>query len=201
MKKKILWVLVVIVLFISVPAFAKTRTTSLSLVNLNFQYVSLPEIITYSAVGIGFRSVTCKNDVGFYNGIDVSVGAVLLGSEFSFNDFDLNMSFITGQSLFLGNLSVPFGKRWAGEGKKSGFFLGGGPEIDALFGEGLMLFAGGFIELGIQTNKTEGIGFHFGYRLGFTPIAFEGGNIEFSFDPMFLQTSLQFGMSWRRIKD
>lgn len=203
MKKKILWVLVVILLTIGVPAFAKTRTTSVSFIYPNLKVFRLPVITTYSAVGANFRTVSCRNDIGFYSGIDVGIGGVIFARRFSFDPFSLDFGDFSDSSMFLGSLRVPFGKRWAGAGGKFGFYLGGGPELDLLFGEGLMYFAGGFVELGIQTNKTEGVGFHFGYQLGYTPLVLEGGGgLEFSFaDPMFFQTSFQFGMSWRRVKN
>ena len=58
---------------------------------------------------------------------------------------------------------------------------------------------GAFGEIGWETNKTEGVGFHFGFRFGLSPFVYMLDQ-GFLADSSFTELSCIFGMSWRRQK-
>jgi hypothetical protein len=99
------------------------------------------------------------------------------------------------------SLKFPFGYRWPGTDRKMGFYLGGGPVLQVLsdFSSGSIYSIGLDAELGWQTNRTEGIGFHFGFQFGANPFVF---TVDDGYQSGFWasEASLQFGMSWRRVQ-
>lgn len=86
---------------------------------------------------------------------------------------------------------MPFGYRWAGEGKTTAFYLGGGPSVQFLNGFGITS------ELGFETNMTEGTQFHFTFQFGYSPGVFgeDSGYVGYGFSSAF-----RLGITWRRIK-
>jgi hypothetical protein len=97
-------------------------------------------------------------------------------------------------------LSVPLGYRWEGKGKKSGFFLGGAPTATFLYGfeEKTVTGLGFLVDLGFQTNMTEGTAFHFVFQNGWSPWVFREDFGLLESDGF--TSSLRFGISWRRIE-
>jgi len=155
-------------------------------------------IVAEGIITAGYRRVKHPRDVGFYYGTDL-----VLGVPFAMAYYD-NRQLLKappGNDLFLG-LRIPFGHRWPGDNRSMGFYLGGGPAIQMVsdWDQHTIYGLGVFGELGWQTNKLSGTGFHFGMQLSFNPFVFsaEEGPIARTVG---VGASMQFGMSWRREKN
>lgn len=141
-------------------------------------------------LGTGIRTVTCPSETGFYSGGDLFFGLPMLVGDPSDDEFgDLFLSF-----------KVPFGYRWPGQNRSMGFYLAAGPDLQLLteFNEYTYFYFSLFLELGWQTNKTRGVGFHIGLQFSICPYKWSESYYFFPPFPTFGQF-LQIGISWRRI--
>jgi hypothetical protein len=127
---------------------------------------------------------------GFYFGGDLYIGIPVIPSPS-----------VAGEiwPMYL-SLKVPLGRRWPGERRSMGFYLGGGPEFQVMtdFTSFTEWYVSLFLDLGWQTNKTEGVGFHFGFQLSVCPYKWMPYNPFLWFPIPTFATVFHFGVSWRR---
>lgn len=195
------FILIVSLMFIGISAQARTSTKTVNLVPMGQTFIGEGWGFLEGSLGLGLRSISGPDNGGGYWGLDLSV-TVPLGTVFAspFTGIILASSFT---DLFVG-LKLPLGYRWPGTGKSMGFYMGIGPagQMIASFGSDVNFFIfsfGAFGEIGWETNKTEGVGFHIGIRLGLSPFVYMPDQ-GFLPDSSVSELSCVFGMSWRRQK-
>ncbi len=193
------FILVLILFMIATLSFGRTVTNSLYISPTSYAMSAGYETFSDGIVGIGVRTVYCPNDVGFYWGGDIYVGYPVV--VYAMNSY-YNVSVIT-QSLddLFAIIKVPFGYRWPGVNKKGAFYLGIGPSAQSLvdIGNATIISLGIASEMGFQTNKTEGVGFHFGFQAGYSPwIIIRGIGLVSMLSAV--ETSIHIGLSWRRVR-
>ena len=195
------FILIVSLMFIGISAQARTSTKTVNLVPMGQTFIGEGWGFLEGSLGLGLRSISGPDNGGGYWGLDLSV-TVPLGTVFAspFTGIILASSFT---DLFVG-LKLPLGYRWPGTGKSMGFYMGIGPagQMIASFGSDINFFIfsfGAFGEIGWETNKTEGVGFHIGIRLGLSPFVYMPDQ-GFLPDSSVSELSCVFGMSWRRQK-
>jgi hypothetical protein len=179
--------------------FGKTTSHTLFIGSSNY---GIGDEDGYAATGMftgGYRYTVNPKNTGFYYGPDITLGYPLFvyyGDYYYYYD-----SVESNDDLFM-SLKFPFGYRWPGTDKKMGFYLGGGPVFQMLadFSSDSIYSVGIDAELGWQTNRTEGIGFHFGFQFGANPFVFTVDD-GYRSDFWASEVSLQFGMSWRRVQN
>ena len=152
------------------------------------------EVVEYEINGIGVRGVTCPADTGFYYGAD-------LYSAFPWVGINVNGEsdeFLADEDLYL-SFKAPLGYRWPAKNSRIGLYVGGGPSVQLLtdIENSVLVTFGGFGEVGLQTNKTDGLGFHLGLQLGYCPVMYRGGDTV-DWDDESVHAMLQIGVSWRR---
>lgn len=191
--KKIL--LVAFFALISMGVFGTTFSHNVDFGGYGFSLVASNVTIHEAMAGATYRYAYYPNDIGFYYGADVSVAFPTYSTAY------YGTSVIGGNSMYSNALylMMPFGYRWAGMGKTSGFYLGGGPSVQFIYGydiEGI-IGVGITSEFGFETNMTEGSQFHFAFQFGYSPGVFGSsrGYVGYGFS-----SALRFGISWRRIK-
>ena len=147
--------------------------------------------------GANYRFTYYPNITGFYTGVDYTMAYPI--SRIAMDGWSYSMGSTPYRSYL--QLMVPFGYRWAGKGNNTGFYLGGGPSGVILYGTDAVTQGalGLTLDLGIETNKTEGSAFHFGWQSGWNPLVFESrsGRVDGSA----WTSSIRFGISWRRIAE
>lgn len=192
MKQTILLVLVVV---IATSAFGKTTTHTLDFGSYAYSTLENETFVSEIMQGATYRFDTVPDDVGFYYGFEYTM-AYPTYRYIKTDIWDFNVTSTPYRSFM--QLTAPVGYRWAGEGKKSGFYLGAGLAFHLLYGYDEPVLGGLGIasELGWQTNRTEDTGFHFGLRSGWTPLVFREGSGVLSANGF--TSSLRLGISWRR---
>lgn len=173
--------------FVTLGAFGASFSHNVDFGGYGFSLVDSPIIIHEAMAGATYRYAYYPKDIGFYYGADVTV-------VFPTYKVVHNSGFATGGGSLYSNalfLMMPFGYRWAGEGKTTAFYLGGGPSVQFLNGFGITS------ELGFETNMTEGTQFHFTFQFGYSPGVFgeDSGYVGYGFSSAF-----RLGITWRRIK-
>ncbi|MCK5737468.1 MAG: hypothetical protein KAH21_13370 [Spirochaetaceae bacterium] len=153
--------------------------------------------IAEGIITAGYRRVASPGDIGFYYGTDFTLGVPVIQEYF---DHHKVLNNAPGNDLFM-SFKVPFGYRWSGKDNSMGFYLGGGPALQMVseWDTRTIYGIGAFGELGWQTNKTAGIGFHFGLQLSISPLIYSPDQGTFS-NIIGTDVSIRFGMSWRRKK-
>jgi len=157
-------------------------------------------------IDIGYRFTVCPQDAEFYTGADITFGIPTLtiwSTDFDIIDLESRTFHVTWdppENFFTG-IKVPFGYRWEDSFIKGmGFYLGGGPATQFIITDsGLTSAFGLFGELGFQTNKTENVGFHLGLQWGAYPLVYinDWNHVNNSWG---FESTIQIGMSWRRLK-
>jgi len=190
--------LVIFLCLTAASVFGKTATNTLYFGSAGFAVSDGFTVISEGILIAGLRSTASPGDTGFYFGSDLSLGIPL--TVYYFDSYYGFTSMPSQDDLFM-SLKIPLGYRWPGQNRSMGFYLGGGPAFHMIADwETAVIYAvGAFAEIGWQTNKTSNVGFHFGFQLGLSPLLFSPGYGTFS-NINASEASLQFGMSWRRIK-
>lgn len=177
----------IIYILISQASYSSAYTISVYI--SSHAFIDPVENVESSGLGTGFRTVICPSETGFYTGGDLFFGfPKLLGEAGGQGHGDLFLS-----------LKVPFGKRWPGQNRSMAFYIGAGPDLQMLtvINEYTNLYISMFLELGWQTNKTKGVGFHIGFQFSICPYKWSEPYFYPPF-PTFGQF-FQIGISWRRI--
>ena len=196
MKRKATVIALAISFCGAVSGFGKTTTNTLTFSSSGFAASDGIITIADGILGAGFRSITCPQDTGFYWGSDLTLG---IPTTAYYNDpFYGWMGTSSTDDLFM-SLKVPLGYRFPATGRSMGFFIGGGAALQMVvdWDTAALYGVGPFAELGFQTNKTSGIGFHIAFQLGLSPLVFSPGNGTLS-GVSASEASLRLGMSWRR---
>lgn len=193
MKSKIL---IFILIFISVSAFASTTVNSLNFGSYMYSRVVGDNYVSELMEGASYRFTYYPQVTGFYVGIDYTMAYP--SSSIVMDGWSYSMEATPYRSYL--QLMVPIGYRWPGNGKSVGFYMGGGPTGVILYGTNAVTqgAVGLTLDFGIETNRTEGTAFHFGWQSGWSPLVFVSGSGMV--DGSAWTSSLRFGMSWRRTK-
>jgi hypothetical protein len=188
----------------ALSSFSLTMTHSLDFGGT--QNILLGENLAYGnmMVDVGYRFSVCPEDLGFYTGADVTFGVPTL------TIWSPDTGVLEGRTFhiswdppenFFSDIKIPFGYRWEDSFIKGmGFYLGGGPSSQFIVTDnGLTSAFGLFGELGFQTDKTSGVGFHLGIQWGTYPLVYINDWKQLT-DGWGFETTLKMGMSWRRQK-
>lgn len=148
-----------------------------------------------SGPGLGLRAVFCPNVDGFYLGGDLFVSTPPILNRYPDT---------YGDELFI-SLKFPLGYRLPYQGKAMSFYIGGGPVLQMLSipevpGDTIDWYFSLLLESGLQTNRTEGVGFHVGLQISLCPYMWPEPNLWFLRVPP-IELLFQIGISFRRVPD
>lgn len=193
-------IIIIISLFLfSVSVQARTLTKTINFVAMSHGFVTTGLGVLEGDLGIGLRSISGPDNGGFYWGLDLTVAVPLgtvIATPFTGIVYDFRIS-----DLYSG-LKMPLGYRWPGTGKSMGFYMGMGPagQVTTSFDSDIdftFFSFGAFGEIGFETNKTQGAGFHFGIRFEWTRFVYMV-NYGLVPDTRYAELGFVFGISWRR---
>ena len=187
--------MIVLLTLIGASVFGKTTTHTVDFGSYGYSTLENDSFVSEIMQGATYRFDAVPNDVGFYYGFEYTM-AYPIYRYVKTDKWDFNVTGTPYRSYM--EFTAPLGYRWAGEGKKSGFYLGAGVAFHLLYGYNEPVIGGLGVasELGWQTNRTEGTGFHFGLRSGWSPLVFREGNGVINANGF--TSSIRLGISWRR---
>lgn len=181
-----------VLLFVTAASavFGSTKTHSAFVGFYTYSFAENGVFSNEGTVGLSYRFTAAPRDVGFYYGVDATLGFPTYrfdGSSGTSASSPNDLSIIFFSSL---------GFRWPGRGM--GIYLGGGPAARVLFGSaapttGSILLLG---EIGLETNDTVRIGSHIAFRIRWIPLFFREGTGYVSRNGLY--SGLRIGVAWRR---
>ncbi len=193
-RKSIIFAAVLV--FCASAAFARTSTAVLTFSSSGYALSNGIEAYGADIVGVGFRSVTCPWDTGFYWAGDLTVG---LPTTACYIDENCYTAYGESEDDLFVSMKIPLGWRFPNQGHALAFFIGAGAAGQMLveWDDSIILYsAGPFIEFGLQSNRYDRLGLHLAFQLGVSPYVY-----SFSGDASGLaaaEASFRVGMSWRK---
>lgn len=195
--QRVITLLLFVVVAVSLPAETPwSYSLAVSSIDYSWTDEATGNILQEQMIGLEIRGSEIVTPWGFYFGTYLSFAVPTFGWEI--DTFDETVAYADSNYDFYTSFGIPFGYRWVLPRGRTGAYLGAGPSFQALFDfqDHLNGSGGLFLEFGIESLRSKGVGVSFGTRLIMGWGSFSTDGNSYTEEPVVTTTSIFLGLSW-----